>query len=359
MGAAVAVVDFDRDGWQDFYVTNSGEGSLNRLYRNKGDGTFADVAGRLGVADVNQRGHRRVDGRGLGRLRQRRLRGSVPLQVRPAGAVPQRRRARLHPRVRARRAAALGQRQQRHLVRLRPRRLARSVPRRLLAGGRRPLAPEDDADHAGELRVRGERRPEVPVPQPRRRHVRGDVGGRSGSARAAGRWPSAAADLFGHRAIRICSSPTTTASPSSTSTRAASGSSRSARETGVGRTPKSGMNASFGDIFNDGRLSIYKTNISEPGVLVQGNDLWVPKAPARRRRALEFENLASSARASISAAGAGARSSAISTTTARSTSTWSTATSRPASARATGTTSREIAVGHSAHHRRRGATGRR
>src|SRR4029077_2186071 len=48
-------------------------------------------------------------------------------------------------------------------------------------------------------------------------------------------------------------------------------------ETGVGRTPKSGMNASFGDVFNDGRLSIYKTNISEPGVLVQANDLWVPK----------------------------------------------------------------------------------
>jgi hypothetical protein len=51
-------------------------------------------------------------------------------------------------------------------------------------------------------------------------------------------------------------------------------------ETGVGRTPKSGMNAAFGDIFNDGRLSIYKTNISEPGVLVQANDLWVPKRRA-------------------------------------------------------------------------------
>ena len=36
MGAAVAVADFDRDGWQDFYVTNSGEDSLNRLYRNTG-----------------------------------------------------------------------------------------------------------------------------------------------------------------------------------------------------------------------------------------------------------------------------------------------------------------------------------
>src|SRR6185436_19182349 len=56
MGAAVAVGDFNRDGWQDFYVTNSGEGSLNRLYRNAGNGTFTDVAGDLGVANVNQAG---------------------------------------------------------------------------------------------------------------------------------------------------------------------------------------------------------------------------------------------------------------------------------------------------------------
>ena len=46
MGAAVAVSDFDRDGWQDLYVTNSGEGSRNALYRNQQDGTFADVAPR-------------------------------------------------------------------------------------------------------------------------------------------------------------------------------------------------------------------------------------------------------------------------------------------------------------------------
>jgi len=55
MGAAVAVADFDRDGWQDFYVTNSREGSLNRLYRNTGDGTFKDVAGEVGLADLNRR----------------------------------------------------------------------------------------------------------------------------------------------------------------------------------------------------------------------------------------------------------------------------------------------------------------
>jgi hypothetical protein len=50
------------------------------------------------------------------------------------------------------------------------------------------------------------------------------------------------------------------------------------------------MNVAFGDVFNDGRLSIYKTNISEPGVLVQANDLWVPRQPD----ALEYEDLASS-----------------------------------------------------------------
>ncbi len=54
MGAGVSVVDFDRDGWPDVYVVNSGEGSKNRLYRNKGDGTFEEVAERLGVADLNQ-----------------------------------------------------------------------------------------------------------------------------------------------------------------------------------------------------------------------------------------------------------------------------------------------------------------
>ena len=56
MGAGVAVADFDRDGWQDFYVTSSGEGSANHLYRNRRDGTFEDVAAEMRVADVNRVG---------------------------------------------------------------------------------------------------------------------------------------------------------------------------------------------------------------------------------------------------------------------------------------------------------------
>jgi len=54
MGAGVSIVDVDRDGRPDVYVTNSREGSKNCLYRNRGDGTFEDIAGRLGIADLNQ-----------------------------------------------------------------------------------------------------------------------------------------------------------------------------------------------------------------------------------------------------------------------------------------------------------------
>ena len=56
MGAAVSIVDFDRDGWPDIYVTNSAIGSKNALYRNLHDGTFKDVAAEMGIADVNQPG---------------------------------------------------------------------------------------------------------------------------------------------------------------------------------------------------------------------------------------------------------------------------------------------------------------
>jgi hypothetical protein len=56
MGASVAVADFDRDGFQDFYVTDSGENRPNHLFRNNHDGTFTDVAAAMGVADLNRAG---------------------------------------------------------------------------------------------------------------------------------------------------------------------------------------------------------------------------------------------------------------------------------------------------------------
>src|SRR6266545_627921 len=47
-GLGVAMLDFDGDGWMDLFVANDTQ--PNRLYRNKGNGTFADVAVGAGVA---------------------------------------------------------------------------------------------------------------------------------------------------------------------------------------------------------------------------------------------------------------------------------------------------------------------
>ncbi|HTH65022.1 MAG TPA: CRTAC1 family protein [Gemmatimonadales bacterium] len=56
MGAGVAVVDVNNDGWPDLYFTNSRFGAPNALYLNHGDGTFVNVAQQAGVADVNRPG---------------------------------------------------------------------------------------------------------------------------------------------------------------------------------------------------------------------------------------------------------------------------------------------------------------
>lgn len=53
LGASVSVADFNNDGWQDIYLTNSAHGTHNALFKNNGDGTFTDVAEELGVAALN------------------------------------------------------------------------------------------------------------------------------------------------------------------------------------------------------------------------------------------------------------------------------------------------------------------
>ncbi|MBI2187376.1 MAG: CRTAC1 family protein [Acidobacteria bacterium] len=55
LGAAAAVADFDRDGFEDIFLTSSSADGKNVLYRNNGDLTFTDVAARAGVADGNDR----------------------------------------------------------------------------------------------------------------------------------------------------------------------------------------------------------------------------------------------------------------------------------------------------------------
>src|SRR5438876_972820 len=57
-GTGVAFIDIDNDGWLDLFIVNgttlegfpASEAPINRLFRNKGNGTFEDVTARAGVA---------------------------------------------------------------------------------------------------------------------------------------------------------------------------------------------------------------------------------------------------------------------------------------------------------------------
>ena len=52
-GASVAVGDFDNDGFDDLFVTDSAEGTTSRLYHNNGNMTFTDVTAKAGVGGGN------------------------------------------------------------------------------------------------------------------------------------------------------------------------------------------------------------------------------------------------------------------------------------------------------------------
>ncbi len=56
VGASAAAGDFDGDSAVDLYVVNGGRGAPNRLFRNRGDGTFEDVAAKAGVDRLNDEG---------------------------------------------------------------------------------------------------------------------------------------------------------------------------------------------------------------------------------------------------------------------------------------------------------------
>ena len=290
MGAAVAVADFDRDGWQDFYVTNSAEGSQNRLYRNQGDGTFKDVAAEMGVADLNRVGTGVSMGAVWGDYDND---GYEDLLVykygRPElfhnegghGFVPVGKQAGLPPWVNANTAIWFDYDGDGRLDLFLAGYWPEDVNLWNLTTTR--IMPEsfEYAENGGRKYLF---------------HNRGDGTFDEVSASlgiASRRWTLAAgaADLSGtgHPDLFLANDYGISQLYAN---RDGKRFEEVGREAGIGRTPKSGMNVSFGDVFNDGRLSIYKTNISEPGVLVQANDLWVPKKEAAGK--LEYEDLASS-----------------------------------------------------------------
>ena len=275
MGAAVAVADFDRDGWQDFYVTDSGEGSQNRLYRNDRDGTFTDVAAALGVADWNRAG----TGVSMGALwgdfdndgwedlflykygRPELFRndgGRAFVRVSEQAGLP--------AWVNANAATWLDYDRDGWLDLFLAGYWSEDVDLWKLQTTK--IMPEsfEYAQNGGRKYLF---------------HNRGD-GTFEETSQAMGidsrRWALAvaAADLFGTGYPDLFIANDYGVSELFAN-QGGKGFVEVGKDTGVGRTPKSGMNSSFGDVFNDGRLSIYKTNISEPGVLVQANDLWVPR----------------------------------------------------------------------------------
>jgi hypothetical protein len=278
MGAAVAVADFDRDGWQDFYVTTSAEGGLNRLYRNQGNGTFRNVAPEMNVAAVNRTG----TGVSMGAIwADFDNDGFEDLFVYKYG-----------------RPELFHNEQGRSFMRVSER---AGLPEWVNANSAVWL--DYDRDGWLDLFVAGYWPENVDLWHLETTRIMPESfeyannGGRKymfhnrhdgtfeetsvSLGITSRRWTLAigAADLFGSGYPDLFLANDYGVSQ----IYANQGGKRFvdvSTETNVGRTPKSGMNAAFGDVFNDGRLSIYKTNISEPGVLVQANDLWVPKKGA-------------------------------------------------------------------------------
>jgi hypothetical protein len=54
LGASAAVADYDGDGFDDIYTTDSKAGGKNHLWHNNHDLTFTDVAEQAGVANCNE-----------------------------------------------------------------------------------------------------------------------------------------------------------------------------------------------------------------------------------------------------------------------------------------------------------------
>jgi hypothetical protein len=275
MGASVSIVDFDRDGLLDIYVVNSGEGSKNRLYKNLGNGTFRDVAETLGVADLNQPGTGVCMGAVWGDYDND---GYEDLFVykwgKPElfhndhgkGFTRVTEKAGLPDRVNANSAIWVDYNRDGHLDlfiagywdekldlwHLSDTKIMPTSFEYATNGGRKYL-----------LRNRGDGTFE---------DVTEKVGIKSR------RWTLAvgAADLCGSGYPDLF-----LANDYGVSELYANRGGKEFAEIGkncdIGTHPKSGMNVSFGDIFNRGSFSIYVSNISEPGNLVQGNNLWVPR----------------------------------------------------------------------------------
>jgi hypothetical protein len=288
MGASVSIVDFDRDGWPDIYMTNSAEGSKNHLYRNMHDGTFKDVAEELGIADVNRPGTGVSMGAVWGDYDND---GYEDLYLVKWGQPELFHNDHGHGFTRASDKAGL--------------------PSWINANT--AVWFDYDGDGLLDLFVGGYYPEEVDLWNLKSTKMMpnsfeyANNGGRKylfhnmGNGKfeevsakvgiTSRRWAlaAAAADLrgTGHPDLFVANDYGVSELYLNDGKRFH----EAGAQTGVGFAPKSGMNVAFGDIFNKGQYAVYVSNISEDGVLIQGNNLWVPKE-GTSGSGLQFENLA-------------------------------------------------------------------
>jgi len=288
MGAGASIVDFDRDGWQDIYLTNSGEGSKNSLYRNMGDGTFKDMAGELGIADVNQPGTGVSMGAVWGDYDND---GYEDLFLYKWG-----------------RPEMFHNDGGRHFTRV-----TEQAGLPAWVNANTAIWFDYDGDGLLDLFLGGYYSEDVDLWHLKttrmmpesfeyaknggRKYLFHNLGGgkfEEVSAKVginSRRWALAAsaADLrgSGHQDLFVANDYGVSELYFNNGKQFR----EVGEQTGVGFAPKSGMTAAFGDILNQGRYAIYVSNISEDGVLIQGNNFWVPQE-GTSGDGIRYENLA-------------------------------------------------------------------
>jgi enediyne biosynthesis protein E4 len=289
MGAAVSIMDVDADGHNDLYVVNSKEGSFNRLYRNRGDGTFEEMAERLGLADLN-RPETGVsmgavwgdyDNDGYDDVLLHRW-GRPELFHNDAGTSFTRvtEAAKLVPWANINTAIWLDYDKDGRLDLFMGGYFSEALNLWKLADTKIMPQSFEYATNGG------------------RKYLYRNLGGgrfEEVSERvgiSSRRWALAAvaADLrgTGYPDIFIANDY----GVSELFVNEGGHFREVGRESGVGYAPKSGMNASVGDVLNQGKFAVYVSNISEEGILLQGNNLWMPTGGTSKLPT--YENLARS-----------------------------------------------------------------
>ncbi len=288
MGASVSIVDFDRDGWPDIYVTNSKEGSKNALYRNNHDGTFTDVAEQMGIADVNKPGTGVSTGAVWGDYDNDGyedlllIKWGKPELFHNDGGMGFTRvteQAGLPPWVNANTALWFDYDGDGLLDLFIGGYYSENVDLWHLASTKMMPDSFEYAKNGGRKYLF---------------HNLGngkfeEVSEKMGISSQRWALASTAADLrgTGHPDLFVANDYGVSELYFNDGKKFR----EVGQETGVGFAPKSGMNASVGDILNQGRFSVYVSNISEEGVLIQGNNLWVPKE-GTSGEGTKYENLA-------------------------------------------------------------------